>query len=260
MRDMVGPATDRQVTTCVATPTEAGASAKRCIALTSDDMSALASLRHALGAEALDAILLGGGERFAARDGTGTEIEAVLFWITRGLAEQLARLRELRRDAPTLPLLVACRGLRELDQVLALEMGADDVIDASWSAPVVAARLRARWRRPPAGLPQPSAGDELSFGGLRLRLRERRVMQDDAVVPLTEGEFEVLWLLACHAGNALSRRDILRRVRGLDDQPMDRSIDSRVYRIRAKLGDNDPARHRIRTVRNRGYVFSPSDW
>jgi DNA-binding response OmpR family regulator len=40
---------------------------------------------------------------------------------------------------------------------------------------------------------------------------------------------------------------------------MDRSIDSRVYRIRAKLGDAQPERHRIRTVRNRGYLFSPGD-
>jgi two-component system response regulator RstA len=80
------------------------------------------------------------------------------------------------------------------------------------------------------------------------------------VVPLTEGEFEVLWLLASHADTALSRRDILRQVRGIDESPLDRSIDSRVYRIRAKLGDANRSSQRIRTVRHRGYVFCSVGW
>jgi DNA-binding response OmpR family regulator len=70
----------------------------------------------------------------------------------------------------------------------------------------------------------------------------------------------VLWLLASHAGQALSRRELLRCVRGLDDHPLDRSIDNRVYRIRAKLGDDEGGMQRIRTVRNHGYVFCPSGW
>ena len=186
--------------------------------------------------------------------------DARILHLTRGLPPQLARLRELRADAPTAPLVVACRGLRDLDHVLALEMGADDAVDAGLAASVVAARLRALWRRDArVGLDAPAV-QELRFGALELSQRERRVRLGGNIAPLTEGEFEVLWLLASHAGQALSRRDILRRVRGLDDHPMDRSIDSRVYRIRAKLGDNDLATQRIRTVRNRGYVFSPVDW
>ncbi len=186
--------------------------------------------------------------------------DARVLHLTRGLPPQLARLRELRADAPTAPLVVACRGLRDLDHVLALEMGADDAVDSGLAASVVAARLRALWRRDArVGLDAPAV-QELRFGALELSQRERRVRLAGAIVPLTEGEFEVLWLLASHAGQALSRRDILRRVRGLDDHPMDRSIDSRVYRIRAKLGDNELATQRIRTVRNRGYVFSPVGW
>jgi two-component system, OmpR family, response regulator RstA len=79
-------------------------------------------------------------------------------------------------------------------------------------------------------------------------------------VPLTEGEFAVLWLLATHAGTTLPRGDILRRVRGLDDHPMDRSIDSRIYRIRHKLGDNGLPTPRIRTVRNLGYALTAAPW
>jgi DNA-binding response OmpR family regulator len=227
----------------------------RRVLIAGDDEGLFAPLRDTLAAEGLEARLLP-----APGDvGGAGNAHALLLLVARGLAPQLGRLREWRRWAPTLPLLVICRGLRELDQVLALETGADDVVDAAWSAAVVAARLRALWRRPRGVAPPVSATDELRFGSLRLLLGERRVLQADHVVPLTEGEFEVLWLLASHAGQALSRRDILKRVRGLDEEPMDRSIDSRVYRIRAKLGDAHLAHHRIRTVRNRGYLFSPGD-
>jgi two-component system response regulator RstA len=185
--------------------------------------------------------------------------DAWVLHVARGLPAQLPRLRELRAAVPPVPLLLACVALRDLDHVLALEMGADDVIDAALPAPVVAARLRALWRR--CG----ERGDEiqpehLSFGGLQLRRRERLALLRQRPLALTEGEFEVLWLLALRAGHAVPRSELVRRLRGLEYQRDDRSIDCRVYRIRAKLGDNDPAARRIRTVRNRGYLFSPLPW
>jgi DNA-binding response OmpR family regulator len=244
----IAPAMHAHLPTPHATRVEAVPTVVRRVAIDADDASQIASLRDALLSEGLQP-----GDLSDAPD-------AVLLLVTRGLSERLARLRELRQQFHATPLLVACRPLRELDQVLALEMGADDVLDAAWSAPVLAARLRATWRRAaPTGRAGTSA-DVLRFGALTIRLRERQVLHGGVEVPLTEGEFEVLWLLAAHAGSALSRRDILRTVRGLDDQPLDRSIDSRVYRIRAKLGDTDNARQRIRTVRNRGYLFSPAGW
>jgi two-component system response regulator ParR len=156
------------------------------------------------------------------------------------------------------PLVTVCTGLRDLDHVLALEMGADDVIDAALSAPVVAARLRALWRR--CGDRADELPDQLSFGRLQLLRRERRAVLGPRAMPLTEGEFELLWLLALRAGHVVQRTDLVPRLRGLEYQRADRSIDCCVYRLRAKLGDDDPAARRIRTVRNRGYLFSPLAW
>ena len=227
----------------------------RTVALWADDQTLADGWRFELAQEGLIV------ERMDAPTGRA---DAQVLHISSGLAAQLPRLREQRLAAPAVPLLVVCRGLRDLDQVLALEMGADDVIDASVSAPVVAARLRALWRRQASdGNGQAPPPRELRFGVLHLLALERRVLLDERRVPLTEGEFEVLWLLASQAGQAVSRREILSRVRCLDDHPMDRSIDSRVYRIRAKLGDNgenSAGAHRIRTVRNHGYAFSPAAW
>jgi two-component system response regulator RstA len=56
------------------------------------------------------------------------------------------------------------------------------------------------------------------------------------------------------------RRELVQQLRGLDYERHDRSIDSRIYRIRRKLGDDDEANQRVRTVRNRGYLLAASPW
>ncbi len=237
----------RSATTPSSAPQATTAPTMRCIALWSDDAAALPAWRETLRGEGLHAVDL---------DAPGSEPEAIVLRVTHGLSEQLARLRDLRQQAPFAPLLVACGPLRDLDQVLALEMGADDVLDAGWGAAVVAARLRALWRR--AGAAPAAAAQQLNFGRLWLHLRERHVQLGSERIDLTECEFEVLWLLALQAGRAVSRAELLQRLRGLPYQRIDRSIDCRIYRLRAKLGD--AAAQRIRTVRNCGYLFSPARW
>jgi DNA-binding response OmpR family regulator len=187
---------------------------------------------------------------------TDAAAEARILFCAPRVAEHLGLLREWRARDALLPLVVVCPALRELDQVLALEMGADDAIDGRTGAAVVAARLRALWRRS-SGAPT-AAAYQLNFGRLSLHLRERRVQLAGDRIDLTECEFEVLWLLALQAGRAVSRTELLERLRGLPYQRIDRSIDCRIYRLRAKLGD--AAAQRIRTVRNCGYLFSPARW
>jgi two-component system response regulator ParR len=229
----------------------------RCVQVLCDDPAAAATWVGALAAEGLSA-------RCAVLDaihrGSEAAPDAWVLYLVRGLPPQLARLRELRAAAPQLPLLTVCASLRDLDHVLALEMGADDVIDAALPAPVVAARLRALWRRCTDRGNDVEQPDLLGFGQLQLSRRERRAVLHQQAVPLTEGEFDLLWLLALRAGHVVPRTDLVPRLRGLEYQRDDRSIDCCVYRIRAKLGDNDPAARRIRTVRNRGYLFSPLAW
>jgi two-component system response regulator ParR len=229
----------------------------RSVQVLCDDTAAAAPWVGALVAEGLSA-------RCAALDGAtrGSDAapDAWVLHLTRGLPAQLARLRELRGAAPQTPLLTVCQGLRDLDHVLALEMGADDVLDAALGAPVVAARLRALWRRCRERPEQVEQPEQLCFGNLQLLRRERRAVLRQRAMPLTEGEFELLWLLALRAGHVVQRTDLVPHLRGLEYQRADRSIDCCVYRLRAKLGDADPVARRIRTVRNRGYLFSPLAW
>ena len=255
-RDVTAPAHD----TAYSMAPEAGAVARRdapadapgtapTVWIHAEDPAGAAAWCQALALEGLT--LAGAGE-------DGTSARAVVLHCRHRVQERLALLRELRALDSARPLIVVGHALRDLDQVLALEMGADDVIDASVSAPVVAARLRALWRRG-AGATA-TAPERLAFGRLALNLRERSVRLDGQPIDLTECEFEVLWLLALQAGRAVSRADLLQRLRGLPYQRIDRSIDCRIYRIRAKLRDGSGAAQHIRTVRNCGYLFSPARW
>jgi len=75
-------------------------------------------------------------------------------------------------------------------------------------------------------------------------------------VELTTGDFDILWLLASRQGNVVTRDEILRVVRGIDYDGLDRSIDARICRLRRKLLEAGGAESMIKTVRLRGYLFA----
>ena len=105
-----------------------------------------------------------------------------------------------------------------------------------------------------------AVGDTIQFGRLVISHHSREVKLADAPVDLTTAEFDLLWLLATNAGRVLPRNEILKSLRGLDYDGIDRSIDSRVSRLRRKLGDDVSAAGHIKTVRPHGYLFSPNPW
>jgi two-component system OmpR family response regulator len=142
----------------------------------------------------------------------------------------------------------------DVDQILALELGADDYLPKPISPRVLLARLRALLRRRDG-----AANCPMCFGGLLIDVSAREVTVAGKRIDLTTAEFDLLVVLASHAGEVLERDALLRALRGIDFDGTDRSIDARVSRLRRKLGDG-PDPHHIKTVRNRGYLFSRSGW
>ena len=169
-------------------------------------------------------------------------------------------LRSLRATHEGLPVIVLAARYNEVEHAIALELGADDYLPGDVSPQVVAARLRSAVRRGPSLAAVASLKTSLCFGSLTLNLIQRAALHGSMHLPLTGGEFDVLWLLASQAGHVVERRQILRLTRGIENLSDDRSIDNRIYRIRAKLGDAEPTLQRIKTVRNLGYLFSPFGW
>ena len=89
------------------------------------------------------------------------------------------------------------------------------------------------------------------------RSKPRAATIDEHPIELTTGDFDILWLLASQSGRVVTRDDILRVVRGIDYDGLDRSIDARICRLRRKLAEAGGAESMIKTVRLRGYLFAP---
>jgi two-component system response regulator RstA len=165
------------------------------------------------------------------------------------------------RDKFKKPILMLTARTDDVDQVLGLEMGADDYVPKPVKPRLLLARIRALLRRSDgAASDEPKGrggepGQRLEFGDLVIDNSAREVWLRSEAVDLTSAEYDLLWLLASNAGTILSREDIFERLRGIQYDGQDRSIDVRVSRIRPKVGDDPMNPRRIKTVRSKGYLF-----
>ena len=142
----------------------------------------------------------------------------------------------------------------DIDQLLGLELGADDYICKPVQPRLLLARIKTVLRRVHGNHSLPSI-NEYHFDGFKIDSSSREAHLKGVVLDLTTAEFDLLWLLASHAGEIMSRDDILGRLRRIDYDGIDRSIDLRISRLRKKLGDNPASPQRIKTVRGSGYLF-----
>ena len=161
------------------------------------------------------------------------------------------------RDKYTLPILMLTAKGEDFDQVLGLELGADDYVIKPAEPRVLLARINALLRR---GKPIERVNDELQFGDLIIDKTSRIVKLSDTEITLTSHEFELLWLLASNAGEVLSREHVHQHMIGRQYDGLDRTVDVRVSRIRKKLGDNSDKPYRIKTVWGQGYLFVSDAW
>ena len=162
--------------------------------------------------------------------------------------------REIRTRG-TVPILILTAKGENIDQVLGLEMGADDYVVKPVEPRVLLARIEALLRR--AGTrPGPAPESSLTVGRLAIDGARRTATLDSRTIDLTTGDFDILWLLATRHGTVVTRDEILRVVRGIDYDGLDRSIDARICRLRRKLQDAGGAESMIKTVRLRGYLFT----
>ncbi|GLR63548.1 response regulator [Marinospirillum insulare] len=158
-----------------------------------------------------------------------------------------------------IPILMLTARTDDMDQVVGLEMGADDYVAKPVRPRVLLARVRALLRRAEAQASSPDTSSthaaRLDFGDLVIDSSMREAWLNSETIDLTSAEFDLLWLLASNAGRVLTREEIFTALRGIEYDGQDRSIDVRVSRIRPKVGDDPMHPRRIKTVRSKGYLF-----
>lgn len=194
----------------------------------------------------------GNGDRAVSRILAARPDLVVLDWMLPG-RDGVSVCRDVREAYRGWILMLTARG-GEADEVTGLDVGADDYLAKPVRPRVLLARIHALLRRSPAS-PGPGR-DRVCLGELIIDATLREVRLGDEAIELTSGEFDLLLLLASHAGQVVSRRTMYRQLRGAEQDDFDRSIDLRISRLRHKLhrafGHADP----ITTVRGVGYLYA----
>jgi DNA-binding response OmpR family regulator len=157
----------------------------------------------------------------------------------------LRLLAELRSARPDLPVLVLSARSDLPTKLRSFDLGADDYLSKPFSFDELAARVRVHVRRSR----DTGRGDKLRVGGLSLDLARRRAETATYGIDLSDREFRLLYHLASHAGEVVSRERLLSEVWGYSFDPGSNVVDVCVRRLRKKLGPTCP----IETVRHAGY-------
>lgn len=227
------------------------------ILIVEDDLRLAELTRDYLQGNGLDVAIEGDGARAVQRILAEQPDLVVLDLMLPG-EDGLSICRKLR-PAYTGAILMLTARTDDLDQVLGLELGADDYVCKPVRPRVLLARIRALLRRSEqqsasldvSGEPQ----RRLQFGALQIDQGMREAWLAGQSIELTSAEFDLLWLLAANAGRILSREEIFNALRGIEYDGQDRSIDVRISRIRPKIGDDPMHPRLIKTVRSKGYLF-----
>jgi len=170
----------------------------------------------------------------------------------------LTLCRKLRAESDTPVIMLTARG-EETDRIVGLEVGADDYLAKPFSARELLARIKTVLRRT-RSLPRNLRDEDaraFAFAGWRLDTVARHLLSPEGVVTSLSGaEYRLLRIFLEHRNHVLSRDQLMMLIHGREAEPLDRSIDNQVSRLRNRLGDDPSDPKIIKTVRGEGYVLA----
>ena len=184
-------------------------------------------------------------------------IDLIVLDLTLPGSDGLTLCRDLRAHS-AIPVIMLTARSAPLDRILGLEMGADDYLCKPFEPRELLVRIRNVLRRSHS-----TANDSLSssalwrFAGWTLDETTRQLQNTAGlVVMLSGGEYRLLKVLLERPNRALNRDQLLTMTQGRETDPLDRSIDLHISRLRQKLGDDARAPKLIKTLRNEGYLLA----
>lgn len=213
----------------------------------------------------------------AIRDAVAAYLERENYWVTAVADGQEALVEFTKRhfDLVILDLMLprvsgerVCRAIRDAsdtpiimltakgeveDRIIGLELGADDYLIKPFSPRELVARVRALLRR--AHSDSDPQREVLTFGELTIDISGHKVTVSGKEVDLTASEFRLLTTLSRYPGRVYSRMELVEKVLGYDFEGYERTIDSHVKNLRAKIGDDPRDPKWLYTVHGIGYRF-----
>jgi DNA-binding response OmpR family regulator len=161
--------------------------------------------------------------------------------------------REIKKTAPSLPVIVLSAKADVADKVLLLELGADDYVTKPFSPRELLARVRAAVRRSKRSEP----AELFVFGDVSVDFAKMELTRGGRPVALTAQEFKILKFFAQNPGRVFSRSSLLNEVWGYENYPSTRTVDNHIWKLRLKLEDDPGSPVHFQTVHGAGYKFVP---
>ena len=225
------------------------------VMLVEDDARLAALVMEYLGGYGFEVVPVARGDQALGRFVTIAPDVVVLDLMLPGL-DGMEVCRQLRAISEV-PILILTAREDSYDEVSGLELGADDFLNKPVKPRVLLARLRALMRRSTIQSGG-GGGQPLVFGTLVITPSERSVSWRGDICEMTNTEYKLLLVLAGAAGQVLSRDALLKKIRGIEFDGLDRSIDNSISKLRRRF--DDAGAEKIKTVWGEGYLFSPTAW
>ena len=162
--------------------------------------------------------------------------------------------RQIRVEAPSLPIVILSAASDEVDKVLLLELGADDYVTKPFSPKELLARVRAVLRRTQ---PTSKVIDKYSFDDISIDFAKMELNRNGKPVTLTPREFKALKYFIQNPERVISRDELLNEVWGYECYPSTRTVDNHILQLRQKLEKEPINPVHFRTVHGVGYKFVP---
>jgi DNA-binding response OmpR family regulator len=163
------------------------------------------------------------------------------------------------RDQMGVPVILLTARRRGVDEILGLELGADDYVTKPFEFDILQARVKAVIRRTTALKDVAETVDIVRQGNITIDPAAHQVLVADKPVNLSPKEFDLLYLLVSNAGKVLTTDDILTRIWGAEFEGQPQVVYVHIRWLREKLGDDRKTNPLIQTVRGVGYKFNPGE-
>ena len=214
------------------------------LAIIDDDLEILALLDEYLAKNGFEVEGFADGESFLSRD--ETEFSLLILDIGLPGIDGLEICRRLRQKS-SIPIIMLTAASDDLDRILGLELGADDYLGKPFNPRELLARIKALLRRT-----HTDSREETSDDQIEINYAARKASVAGTELELTGAEFDLLCVFHKNLGTVLSRDEIGELLHGRRIDPLDRSIDTNVSRLRQKLSDHFEGEI-IQSVRGKGY-------